>query len=173
MAKRIKKKDDIYTIMNIQQADTHLGKLGELQDELQQLEIDADKDIADIKANLKKQSDKKTQQIQKHLRSLEAFCSRHPELFEKQRSFKLIFGVIGFRKSTKITTKKTTIKKIKDVFGKLAERYLHTKESPDKEAMAKLSDDQLKSIDAKRVITDDFYAEPDLIKIKNQNNNNP
>lgn len=164
--KRLKKTDDIYTILTPQQADTHLGKIGTLEREIEQLTQEADTEIAAIKATLKKQSEPTTKRIQKHIRSLEAFCKKHPEVFGKKRSCTMYFGVIGFHKSTKLSVStKTTVDKIKAVFKSTAKRYLHLKEMPDKTALAKLTDEQLASVDARRKVTDDFFAEPDLTKV--------
>ena len=137
MAKRIKKQDDIYTILNFDQ----------------------------VKADLKKQSAPVIEKIQKHVRSLEAFCADHRDVFGKAQSRKLLFGVLGWRKSTAISIKKTTLEKIKAVLSS-AKRYLHIKETPNKEALAKLTDEQLASVDARRVTKEVFFAEPDMAKIE-------
>lgn len=166
MAKRVKVKDDLYVILSTQRADTHIGKIGILEREKEQLQIEADNQIATIKANLKKYLADRDTKIQKHIRSLKHFSQSYPEIFSKKRSIKLTLGVMGFRKSTKISiSKKTTLQKIKDVFKSKAPQYLHIKESPDKEALAKLTDEQLTSVDARRVVTDDFYAEPNKTKM--------
>ena len=164
MAKRIKIKDDCYTILNFDQVDTHLKQLGALQRDRDGYEAAANVMIDQVKADLKARVKPIDERMQKHVRSLEAFCADHRGEFGKAQSCKLLFGVIGWRKSTSIATKKTTLEKIKDVFASAAKRYLHIKETPNKEALAKLTDEQLARVDARRVFKEEFYAEPDMTK---------
>lgn len=166
MAKRAKSKTDLYTILNLDQADNHVRKIGELQLQLQRLEADATDKINRIKAKLKTDAGKVQERIDKHTDSLAVFAKSHPEHYKSRRSILMVFGKIGFRKTTKVATKKSTLQKIKDVFGSKKKQYIHIKESPDKEALAKLTDQQLASVDARRVVTDDFFAEPDLAEVK-------
>lgn len=171
MAKRIKKKDDIYTILTFEQADTHLVKMGQLQRELEEKEAAAEKKINEAKAELARESKAIQGKIQKHCRSLETFCVQHRQDFGSMKSRKLMFGTVGWRKSTSITiSKKTTLQKILEVFQAAADQYLHVKKTPDKDALAKLTDAQLKQVDARRVIKDGFFAEPDLTESVNYGN---
>ncbi|MFA5187014.1 MAG: host-nuclease inhibitor Gam family protein [Patescibacteria group bacterium] len=164
MAKRIKVTDDIYTIGTFDQADGHLGKLAELQRQKESLEAQADHMIVAVKDDLKRQSAPILEKINKHVRSLEVFCSVNRAAFGGRQSRKMLCGVMGWRKSTSIVTKKTTLEKIKDVFKSKAAGFLHVKESPDKDALAKLTDEQLADVDARRVLKEEFYAEPDLTR---------
>jgi phage host-nuclease inhibitor protein Gam len=168
MAKRIKKTEDLYTVLTFEQVDTHLAKIGQLQRERETAEAEADRIINTAKEILKQKSAEIEGKIQKHLRSLEAFCGQNREDFGPAKSRKLLFGAVGWRKSTSITiSKKTTLAKILGVFGRAAGTYIRIKQEVDKEALAKLSDGELKRVDAKRVVKDDFYAEPDLAACAN------
>jgi hypothetical protein len=101
-------------------------------------------------------------------RSLEAFAIANKKAFGKQRSRKLQFGTIGWRKSTSTKIKKTTLQLIKDVFSAAkAKTLIIVKESVDKQALAKLSDEDLAKVDAKRHVKDLFFVEPDLTKAVN------
>lgn len=165
MAKRIKRKDDTYTILNFHQADTHLKELATLQRELEALEANADRMINHVKDDLKKQSRPLSEKIQKHVRSLEAFCAEHRDAFGKSQSKRMLFGVLGWRRSTRISVKKSTLQKIKAMLSP-AKRYIHVKETPNKDVLDKLTDEQLKQVDARRVRREAFYAEPDMTKIE-------
>ncbi|MCE5184561.1 MAG: host-nuclease inhibitor Gam family protein [Planctomycetaceae bacterium] len=167
MAKRAKAQDDLYQILTFDQADNHVRSIGELQREIDKLEADTDEAIEVIKANAKKDVGDRTAKIKKHLLSLETFCVANREDFGDKQSRKLLFGILGWRKSTKIIlSKKTTLQKIKEVFGAAASQYLHIKEKPDKDAIRKLTDEQLKQIDVKRGRGEEFYVEPDQVQIE-------
>ena len=167
MAKRIKVKDDTYIILTFDQADTHLAKLATLQREKEALEAEADHMINAVKEDLKRQSAPIIDTMNKHVRSLEAFCEVNRDTFGARQSVKRLFGVMGWRKSTAITTKKTTVDKIKDLFKSKAAGFLHIKEIPDKTALDKLTDEQLADVDARRVLREEFFAEPDLTTVPN------
>lgn len=149
-------------IASWQEADDLVRKAGDIQLDLNKHQRSAKMKIDRVKENLAAE----TAPLQEHLdhivRSLEAFCDHHQEDFGKKRSRHLAFGIVGWRKSSKIRTKKTTLQKILDVFGRSASSYIRTKQEPDKEALAKLDDEQLKKVDAKREVTDDFFVEPDI-----------
>ena len=161
MAKK-KNTDDLYTILTFEQADTHLARMGQLETErvvaesAAQLKIDAAKD--ELKAACKLIDAK----ISKHKKSLKVFCNKNKSDFGSQRSRTLMFGALGWRRGTSIRIAKTTLEKILDVFKKTKDRYLHIKMTPDKEALAKLTDEQLRQVDAKRIVKNEFFAEPDL-----------
>jgi len=165
MAKRMTKKDDVYTILSFEQVDTHLVKLGQLQQDKTALEAEADRMIAHVKMDLKRQVAPLTDKIQKHLRSLEVFCGNHRLEFGPRQSRRQLFGVIGWRKSTAVVVKKTTLEKIRAVFKARAAAYLHIKEAPNKEALAKLDDTQLAAVDSRGVQREEFFGEPDLTRI--------
>jgi phage host-nuclease inhibitor protein Gam len=72
------------------------------------------------------------------------------------------FGVFGFRKSTSIHTKKTTL----DLLEKLGlDKYIRVKKEADKEAMAVLDDETLAQVDAVRKVKNDFFCEADKEEI--------
>jgi uncharacterized protein YbjQ (UPF0145 family) len=73
----------------------------------------------------------------------------------------LQFGTVGFQKSTSLAVKKDSLQRIKDVYGINCGQYINTRETPDKDALAKLTDKDLAEIGATRIIKETFYAEPD------------
>jgi phage host-nuclease inhibitor protein Gam len=80
------------------------------------------------------------------------------ELFKDKKSVQLTFGIFGYRKSTSISVKITTLELLKKL--KLA-KYILVREDPSKEAMADLDDDTLHQVDAVRKVKDDFFCEAD------------
>jgi len=117
-----------------------------------------DKVKADIAAKIKPSQDV----IKIHQRSLEAFATSRQADFGKDRSKKLNFGTLGWRKSTAINITKKTLELLKQVFGSKAKAFIRTKEEPDKEAMARLTDEDLVRVGARRKSKDVFFVEPDL-----------
>ena len=101
-------------------------------------------------------------EIAKYQESLEAFATTNRADFKKQKSRKLNFGVVGWRKSTSISiSTKKTLGLIKDLFSKaLQKSCIITKESVSKDTLAKLTDEQLAIVKARREEKDVFYVEP-------------
>jgi phage host-nuclease inhibitor protein Gam len=159
---RLKKKATAIAIADWNQADTYLRRIGDATTEIAQLEADAKAAIDDAKADLAKNVNPLKEEIDVLVRSLEAFSAAHQEDFGEARSRKLNFGILGWRKSTSISTKKSTLEKIKEVFRTKAAQFLRIKEEVDKDALAKLTDEQLKAIDARREPRDVFYVEPSI-----------
>jgi len=85
------------------------------------------------------------------------------ELFESKKSIELTFGTFGFRKSTSIHTKMTTLDKLKELG---MDKYIRVTESPNKEVMSDLTDEELLKVDANRKVVDDFFVEPNREIIK-------
>ena len=78
------------------------------------------------------------------------------ELFSKKKSITLNFGNIGFRKSTKVSTKKTTLELLKKFGLKTA---IRTKETIDKDELKKWDKEKLAQVGAKLKEDDIFYYE--------------
>jgi phage host-nuclease inhibitor protein Gam len=97
---------------------------------------------------------------------LGAFAEYNKEdLFRDRKSVQLSFGVFGYRKSTVISVKKTTLELLKKL-GLAG--CVRVKEEPDKEAMAGLDDDTLSQVDAVRKVKDDFFCEADKEEINKE-----
>jgi phage host-nuclease inhibitor protein Gam len=100
--------------------------------------------------------------IKRITQSLEAFAGANRNDFSGRKSLSLNYGTLGWRLSTSISIKTDkTIELIKQVFaGKMALQFINIRETPDKEALAKLTDEQLASIKASRTMKDTFFVEP-------------
>jgi len=164
MARRLKSADPplLIPIGDWRHADDMLRRLGDLQVRLRQAECAAKADIDEVKSRLDKTAKPLQQAIELHVRSLEAFCWHHRAEFGKAKSRKLTFGVIGWRKSTAIEIiKKTTLDLIKEVLPAAKRRAcIKVKESVDLKALAKLTDEELAGIQARRRTTEGFFVEP-------------
>ena len=162
MAKRIKSDKQIEAIADWQVADEFIKQIGELQLKIKQLETSANNKINYAKSELLAKSEPLLKEITVLTDSLEAFAANRPDDFGKAQSRKLNFGLLGWRKSTSISIKQTTLELIKKVFGKKADQYIRTKEEVDKDALSGLTDQQLVSVDARRKPKEVFFVEPCL-----------
>ena len=140
-SKRVKPDSPLPTpVGSWQEADEILRRMGALQGDRDKFEADATAEIAEIK---------------KRTASVVAVIDA-----------KLNHGDLGWRKSTAIAVKKTTLGLIKSLLrGAKRDNCLNIKETVNKPGLAKLTDDDLASLDARRVIKDEFYAEPFLVQV--------
>jgi len=163
MAKRRVKssKPAIIPIADWADADKLLRAIGELQTLNSQDENSAKLKIDKVKASLAQTINSRNVEIDQAQRSLEAFAANRQDEFKGKRTRKLNFGIIGWRRSSSISIKNNTLDLIKQVFSKLkAKNFIIIKESVSKDALAKLTDEQLASVGARRKIKDAFFAEP-------------
>jgi len=155
----------LVVIKNWQQADEFVLRTGQLQTDIQRAELSAKTKIDNIRKDLAGAVEDAQDGIDLYVRSLEAFATNHPDDFGNLRSRKLNFGVLGWRKSSFITTCKNTLSLIKDLFSPVKiKQVLRVKESIDKEALAKLTDDEIASVSARREEKDIFFVEPNKIE---------
>ena len=109
------------------------------------------------------------------------------ELFKDAKSLELSFGKIGYRKSTKISVKKTTLDMLKNLlYGRKLElekaeseekrnaitvlitkiqSCIRVKEEPNKESLGLMDDAFLKTVGASRKITNDFFCEANIEEV--------
>jgi len=165
MAKRREKSDKavLIPIPDWGHADLQVQRIGALQSQIELLEIEAGELIDKVKGDLQKQVKPLQEKINLHVASIEAFAEANKEEFDKVRSRKGQFGVVGWRKSTSIVTKKNTLDLIKELFNSAKRKLcVSVKETVSKEALAKLTDEELASVGARREEKDVFYVEPDI-----------
>ena len=150
MAKRIRsEKPALITIKDWQQADEMVRNIADCQIAIEKLEAIAKVKIDRTKKILAEAVKGHQGTIKNCQASLEAFATAHREDFKKQKSRRLNFGVIGWRKSTSIKITKKTLERIKQAFSAaMRKSCIRTKESVDKDALAKLTDEQLADIKA-------------------------
>ena len=156
-------KPGVKKIETIEDANLVLKEIGLLESELESIDNEAHKAIAEIKSKAASDGEGKRKRIAELSSLLGAYAEyNRSELFKDKKSIQLSFGSFGYRKSTSISVKKTTLELLKKL-GLSA--YIRTKEEPDKEAMANMDDDALHQVDAVRKIKDDFFCEADKEEI--------
>lgn len=80
------------------------------------------------------------------------------ELFPKKQNLEILGCKLGYTKSESIViNESTTLQKIKEVYEE-SNRFIKIKESVDTKALNALTDDELKSIDAKRKSEEKYYV---------------
>ena len=163
-SKRIKADNPLVPISNWEQADGHIRRIGDLQLNIQNEEARAKADIDEIKAGLAVAVKPLQENIDLHIKSLEAFATNKKKEFGRARSKRLNFGVLGWRLSTSISIKKdTTLELIKKFLTPAKKKAcINIKETVDKKALAKLTDGLLAKIGARRVEKDVFFVEPEF-----------
>jgi phage host-nuclease inhibitor protein Gam len=149
-------KPNVGKIKTIEDANLTLKEIGMLEHELAAIDAEADKQIAEIKA----QGVKQGEGIRKRIGDLSALLGSYAEynkseLFKDRKSVDLSFGSFGYRKSTSISVKKTTLELLKKLG---LDKYIRVKEEPDKDAMSGMDDEALAQVDAVRKIKDVFFC---------------
>ncbi len=162
--KRVKSDSSLIPIPDWGQADELVRKIGDLQLQIQSEEAKAKADIDDVKAGLAVAVMPLQENIELHIKSLEAFATNNKKQFGRARSKKLNFGVLGWRSSFSISIKKDkTLELIKKFLTPARKRAcINTKETVDKKALARLTDGLLAKIGARRVDKDIFFVEPEI-----------
>ena len=162
--KRVKSNLKLVEIHSWQHVDETLRSIGELQDAIGLSESNTKAKINAVKQALADDVKARMELIDMYTKSLEAFAVNHKEDFGKKRSKAGNFGIVGWRKSSSISVTKNTLGLIKKVFKSKIKQLIRITESVDKDALAKLMDEQLAAVGAKRKVTDDFFAEPSEVK---------
>jgi len=164
MAKKKREKSEVLIPINDWgHADQQVRRIGVLQGQIEELGREAGEKIDEIKANLQAKVAPLQEKIDLHVASIQAFADSHKGEFGKARSRKGQFGVVGWRKSTSVSVKKNTLELIKKLFsGAKRKLCIIVKETVSKEALAKLTDEELASVGARRREKDVFFVEPDI-----------
>lgn len=162
MAKRIKsEKPALIFIKDWAAADSLIRDIANHQICIEKLEAIAKLKIDNTKKVMAAGVGGHQRSIKNLQESLEAFATAHRDEFKKQKSRKLNFGTLGWRQSTAIKTAKKTLELIKQIFSPaLQKSCIRIKESVDKDALARLTDEQLANVKARREEKDVFFVEP-------------
>lgn len=161
---RVKPQIQTVTIETIEQADNALKELCELSRELDLINIDTQEKVDAVKAQAQAQAMPVNQRIEVLGAALNAFCvANKKELFAKNKSKQVTFGMLGFRLSTKLKTQSKV--KWDQVLGRLQDMnlsdYIRTKQEVDKEKLKTASDTVIKEAGCQLVQEDVFFYELD------------
>lgn len=159
MAKEKRSKPTIKTqkISSLSEADSVLHKIADLKANKRIKEAEADITVNEVKDKLSKDLSPIDEEIKALEKSIAVYCEYNKsELFVDKKTIELPFGLFGYRQSTSISTKKTTLE--------LLQKHGFTdaivsKPSVSREAMRYWSDERLALVDATRKVEDTFWIE--------------
>ncbi len=152
-----------FIVANWVAAQENVRRIGDLQCRIRIAEAEAKVKIDKITAALQRATSSDHDEISRRAEGIEAFAEPYLKHSKTTRSRKTPYGVFGWRMSTSISVStKYTLELIKQVFKRRAKQYIHVKETPDKDALAKLKDEKLATVKARRIVKDDFFVEPTL-----------
>jgi phage host-nuclease inhibitor protein Gam len=159
-------KPNVKKIESVEDANLTLKEIGLLERELEAIDGDAHKQIAEIKTAAVKTGEPVRKRITDLSALLGAFAEyNRDDLFKDKKTVQLSFGIFGYRKSTSISVKKTTL----DLLEKLGmSKYIRVKKEADKDTMAELDDEALAQVDAVRKVKDDFFCQADKEEINKE-----
>lgn len=164
MAKRVKPKQSA-PVNNWQEADETIRSVGELQDEICQAQASAKARINAIKEALADEVKDRQALIDYYTRGLEQFAAEHSDEFRPAKSKQLNYGKLGWRKSTKVRIKKTTLELAKKILpARLRKKLIKVKETVSKDAVRELTEEQASAIEARVEEKDVFFVEPAAVE---------
>lgn len=165
-----------------------LKDIGLAQKELDAIDAKANAEIAKIKEKALKDGESLRTKITESASKIQSYAEYNKdELFKDAKSIELSFGKIGYRKSTKISVKKTTLDMLKKLLdGRKTElekaeseekrnaitvlitkiqSCIRVKEEPNKESLGLMDDAFLQTVGASRKITNDFFCEANIEEV--------
>lgn len=141
-------------------ANAALREIGTLTIKLEAIDAKADQKIGKIKEDAAIEGEEYRDRIAEIDDAIALFCkvNKH-KLFTDRKSIALSYGVIGFRLSTSIKIKRTTLELIKKLFPDRVKTAVRTKEEPNKEDLKEWKDEELAQVDAAKVVEDKPFYE--------------
>lgn len=159
-------KPELAKLKSLEDVNTSLMEIGILENELDKIDADANKRISEIKNRAITAGEEKRKRIAELSAMIGSYASYNKgDLFKDRKSIALAFGEFGFRKSTSIHIKKTTVELLKK---NRLEKYIRIKEEANKDLMAELDEETLGVVDASRKVKDDFFCEANKEEINKQ-----
>lgn len=157
MTKTRKRISGTMQIKSLDDANQALAEIGRLTMRLEAIDGKAAEKIGKIKEEAAKSGEEFRERI-KELESALALYSEYNkgDLFKDKKSISLSYGTIGFRLSTKISIKRSTLELLKKLFGGKGVRI---KEEVDKEELKDWPDTDLAQVDAAKITQDTFFYE--------------
>lgn len=158
MAKaRSKPTVDTRKITSLSEADGILHEIADLKAQVRKRQADADIAVNAIKEAMVEDTRPMLEQIEAMEKSLAVYSEyNRGELFSDKKTIELNFGLFGYRQSTSVSVKKTTLELLqKHGF----DEAISTKPTVNKEIMRSWSAERLALVDATLVVEDKFWIE--------------
>lgn len=159
MAKEKRSKPVVETrkITSLSEADNMLHEMADLKAKIRKVQADADIAVNAIKETMMDTVRPMLEQIEAMEKSLAVYSEyNRVELFNDKKTIELQFGLFGYRQSTSVSVKKTTLELLqKHGF----DEAISIKPTVNKEIMRSWSAERLALVDATLVIEDKFWIE--------------
>ena len=155
-AKRVKPVPTV-VMKDLVDVDNALKEIAQLKRELAEIDNEIDAAIDELKKERDFKARKFVERTEKLGNGIYAYAEYNKnELFAKQKTRELVFCLIGYRQSTKISITKKTLAKLEQLHLTGA---IIIQKKPDRKVMLRWSEDKLQSVGAKRVVEDNFWYE--------------
>ncbi|MBN2895030.1 MAG: host-nuclease inhibitor Gam family protein [Campylobacterales bacterium] len=155
--KRSKPQTEIKKITSLGEADGVLHRIADLKAHMRKATADADIAVNAIKEELALTCKPMIEEIESLERSLGVYSEyNRGELFRDKKTIELQFGLFGYRQSTSVSVKKTTLELLqKHGF----DEAIVIKPTVNKELMRSWTPKKLSLVDAMLVVEDKFWIE--------------
>ncbi len=150
-------KPNITSIESLDEANATLKELAVAEIEIDRIDNKYSKKIGQIKEQAVQEGKETRDRIKELGDALSIFAQYNKfKLFNKKKTQEMSWGSMGFRKSTKLKTKKTTLELLKKVFPA---KGVRVKEEVDREFLKEWKDEDLAQVDAAKTVEDHFFYE--------------
>jgi phage host-nuclease inhibitor protein Gam len=155
--KRSKPQMDTIKVTSLSEADSLLRQISDINARLRGLESAVDIAMNELKEDMKLTAQPMIEEKERLEKSLAIYAEYNKgELFNDKKTIELTFGLFGYRQSTSIGVKASTLELLRK-HGFI--EAIVTKETPNKDVMRDWSTERLGLVDAKRVVEDKFWVE--------------
>lgn len=191
MGERYHNATSTVVLNSIDDVDAALKEIGTLELQIRAIDDAADKKIKKLQEDAKLKGANDRGRIQELSAKIEAYaCLHSSELFKNGKTKDLAFGSFGYRQSTKTSTKKDSLSKLKELCSAVNDAMLATTDKEEFEALNKrfeklssciniteklnrtdlrnLEANDLKAIGVKVVTEDTFFCESKSMKINQE-----
>lgn len=159
MAKEKRSKPVVETrkITSLSEADSMMHEMADLKAKIRKVQADADIAVNAIKESMMDTVRPMLDQIEAMEKSLAVYSEyNRAELFSDKKTIELQFGLFGYRQSTSVSVKKTTLELLqKHGF----DEAISVKPTVNKEIMRSWTPEKLAIVDASLVVEDKFWIE--------------
>ncbi len=150
-------KPNIASIESLDEANVTLKELAILEIKIDRIDNKYSKKIGQVKEQAVKEGEEARGRIKELGDALSIYAQYNKlKLFNKKKTQEMSWGNIGFRKSTKLKTKKTTLELLKKLFEN---KGIRIKEEVDREELKEWEDEILAQVDAAKTVEDSFFYE--------------
>jgi len=157
MSKTRKRIEESIQVKSLDDANQALAEIGRLTMQLEAIDGKAAEKIGKIKEDAAAKGEEARNRIKDLENAVTIFAEYNKgELFKDKKSIPLSYGSIGYRLSTKVSVKRSTLELLTKLFGG---KGIRVKEEVDKEQLKDWEDSDLAQVDAAKVTKDTFYYE--------------